>query len=102
MDLLYSLDIMFARKHSTRKADGTVVIRMGLARSYRRKNQVCQEQLCHLGRLDRLQTSGQLDRLIRSLARYSCHQWVMLEEAPDDVRVCAHQAKNTCQGGNNK
>ncbi len=89
MDLLYSLDIMFARKHSTRKADGTVVIRLGLARSYRRKNQVCQEQLCHLGRLD---------RLIRSLARYSCHQWVMLEEAPDDVRVCAHQAKNYLSG----
>jgi len=75
---------MFVRKHSTRQADGTITIRLGIARSYRRDNQVCQEQICRLGRLDHLQASGQLDRLIRSLARYSRHRWVMLEEDPAD------------------
>jgi hypothetical protein len=76
---------MFAREHRTRKADGTVHIYLGLARSFRRGTQVQQEQLCRLGRLDRLQANGQLDRLIRSLARYSRHRWVMLEEAPGDA-----------------
>ena len=75
---------MFAREHRTRKADGTVDIHLGLARSYRRGTQVYQVQLCRLGRLDHLQASGQLDRLIRSLARYSRHRWVMLEETPGD------------------
>ena len=84
---LYTFDIMFAREHRTRKADGTVHIYLGLARSFRRGPQVHQEQICRLGRLDRLQTSGQLDRLIRSLARYSRHRWVTLEEAPGDGTV---------------
>ena len=75
---------MYAREHRTRKADGTVHIYLGLARSIRRGVQVHQEQICRLGRLDRLQSSGQMDRLIRSLARYSRHRWVMLEEAPGD------------------
>ncbi len=75
---------MFAREHRTRKADGTIHIYLGLACSFRRGSQVHQEQICRLGRLDHLQVSGQLDRLIRSLARYSRHRWVMLEEVPDD------------------
>ena len=75
---------MFAREHRTRKADGTVHIYLGLARSFRRGIQVHQEQICRLGRLDRLQSSGQLDRLIRSLARYSRHRWVMMKETPGD------------------
>ena len=73
---------MYAREHRSRKADGTVHIYIGLARSFRRGTQVHQEQLCRLGRLDRLQSRGQLDRLIRSLARYSRHRWVMLQESP--------------------
>jgi len=93
---------MFARKHSTRKADGTIVVRLGLARSYRRKRQVRQEQLCQLGRLDRLQTTGQLDRLIRSLARYSCHRWVMLDKDADDNRDCARRTRNAFRGGKGK
>ena len=76
---------MFAREHRTRKIDGTVHIHLGLARSVRRGTQVHQEQICRLGRLDRLQSSGQLDRLIRSLARYSRHRWVMMKEAPGDA-----------------
>jgi len=75
---------MFAREHRTRKADGAVHIYLGLARSFRRGTQVHQEQICRLGRLDRLQASGQLDRLIRSLARYSRRRWVMLEEDAGD------------------
>lgn len=75
---------MYAREHRTRKADGTVDIYLVLARSVRRGSQVRQEQICCLGRLDRLQSSGQLDRLIRSLARYSRHRWVMIDEAPGD------------------
>jgi len=75
---------MFAREHRNRKADGTVQIHLGLARSFRRGTEVRQEQICRLGRLDRLQSSGQLDRLIRSLARYSRHRWVMMKEAPGD------------------
>ncbi len=80
---LYTVD-MFAREHRNRKADGTVQIHLGLARSFRRGTEVRQEQICRLGRLDRLQSSGQLDRLIRSLARYSRHRWVMMKEAPGD------------------
>jgi len=76
---------MFAREHRTRKADGTVQIYLGLARSFRRGDNVRQEQICRLGHLDRLQSSGQLDRLIRSLARYSRHHWVMTKEAPGDI-----------------
>ena len=83
MILLYTVD-MFAREHRNRKADGTVQIHLGLARSFRRGTEVRQEQICRLGRLDRLQSSGQLDRLIRSLARYSRHRWVMMKEAPGD------------------
>jgi hypothetical protein len=75
---------MFAREHRTRKADGSIIIRLGIARSNRQGARVRQVQLCCLGRLDHLQDSGQLDRLIRSLARYSRHRWVMLEEAPGD------------------
>ena len=75
---------MFAREHRTRKADGTVHIYLGLARSFRRGTQVHQEQICRLGRLDRLQASGQIDRLIRSLARYSRHRWEMRKETPSD------------------
>jgi len=75
---------MFAREHRNRKADGTVQIHLGLARSFRRGTEVRQEQICRLGRLDRLQSSGQLDRLIRSLARYSRHRWVMMKEAQGD------------------
>ena len=75
---------MFAREHRTRKADGTVHIYLGIARSFRRGTQVQQEQVCRLGRLEHLQTSGQLDRLIRSLARYSRHRWVMMKEASGD------------------
>lgn len=84
---------MFAREHRTRKADGTVLIYLGLARSVRRGTQVQQDQVCRLGRLDRLQASGQIDRLIRSLARYSRHHWVMLEEAPGDG-TRTHQCTN--------
>ncbi len=73
---------MYAREYRSRKADGTVHIYIGLARSFRRGTQVHQEQLCRLGRLDRLQSRGQLDRLIGSLARYSRHRWVMLQESP--------------------
>jgi hypothetical protein len=76
---------MFAREHRNRQADGTVQTYLGLARSLRRGTEVHQEQICRLGRLDRLQSSGQLDRLIRSLARYSRHRWVMTKEAPGDV-----------------
>ena len=83
MIFLYTVD-MFAREHRNRKADGTVQIHLGLARSFRRGTEVRQEQICRLGRLDRLQSSGQLDRLIRSLARYSRHRWVMMKEAPGD------------------
>ena len=82
---LYTFDIMFAREHRTRKADGTVHIYLGLARAFRRGTQVHQEQICRLGRLDRLQASGQIDRLNRSLARYSRHRWEMTKEAPGDV-----------------
>lgn len=78
---MYTLN-MFAREHRTRKTDGTVQIYLGLARSFRRGTDVRQEQICRLECLDRLQSSGQLDRLIRSLARYSRHHWVMMEEAP--------------------
>ena len=76
---------MFAREHRIRKADGTVQVYLGLARCFRRGSEVRQEQVCRLGRLDCLQSSGQLDRLIHSLARYSRHRWVMMKEAPGAV-----------------
>lgn len=53
---------------------------LALACTYRRGKQVLQRELCRLGNLEELQASGQLDRLIQSLARFSRRRWVMAGE----------------------
>lgn len=71
---------MFVRKFIRRRANGTVDTYLVLARTYRQGKKIYQQELCRLGKLEELQTSGQLDRLIRGLAQFSRQRWVMVDE----------------------
>ena len=73
---------MFVRKYLSRRADGSVATYLLIARTYRQGEKVYQQQICRLGRLDELQASGQLDRLIQGLARFSQRRWIMAGEIP--------------------
>jgi hypothetical protein len=57
---------MFVR--TIKNAKGTQYLQ--IVRSYRKDGKVRQEVLFSLGRLDRLQSTGQLDSLVRSLSRF--------------------------------
>lgn len=72
---------MFVRKYIRRKADGTTDTYLLVVRTYRQGKKVYQQQLCRLGKLEELKASGQLDRLIQGLARFSQRRWVMGDEA---------------------
>ncbi|MBI4330408.1 MAG: hypothetical protein HY673_03900 [Chloroflexi bacterium] len=71
---------MFVRKFTRRRADGSTYAYLVMARTYREGKRVHQEEVCRLGNLDELQVDGQLDRLIRSLARFSRQRWVVADE----------------------
>lgn len=73
--LCYNLT-MFIRKYVRRRADGTVDTRLVIARTYREGKKVYQEDVCRLGKLEELQASGQLDKLIQGLAQFSRQRWV--------------------------
>lgn len=71
---------MFIRKYVHRKSDGSSDVYLAIAHTFREGEKVCQKEVCRLGRLDQLQESGQLDRLIEGLVRFSKRQWVVADE----------------------
>jgi hypothetical protein len=70
---------MFVRLQVCRNKDGTTRSYLHLLRSRRVNGKTRQELVCTLGRLDILQSSGSLDRIIEGLARYSEKQWVQMQ-----------------------
>lgn len=79
---------MFVRKYVRRRADDSSETFLAIARTHRQGKKVYQQELCRLGKLEELQTSGQLDRLIRGLAQVSRQRWVMVDEvAPEPGKL---------------
>jgi hypothetical protein len=70
---------MYTRVVKGRNRDGSTRYYLQLVESHRRNGKVRQELICSIGRLDILQTSGGLDRLIGSLVRHSERCWVEAE-----------------------
>ena len=70
---------MFVRTSIGRNKDGSTRIYLHLVRGYRAQGKVHQKVIASLGRLDILQNSGGIDRLVASLARYSERCWLEAE-----------------------
>ena len=70
---------MFIRQFIRRNKDGSARIYLYLCRNYMSGGKERQELVAKLGRIDVLQESGAVDRLIASLARYSERCWVEVE-----------------------
>jgi transposase len=70
---------MFIRHFIRRNKDGSTRVYLYLCRNYMCGGKERQELVANLGRMDILQGSGGLDRLIGSLARYSERCWVEVE-----------------------
>lgn len=70
---------MFLRLQVCRNKDGTTRSYLHLLRSRRVNGKTRQELVCTLGRLDILQSSGSIDRIIEGLTRYSEKQWVQMQ-----------------------
>ena len=60
---------MYIRQRVIRSPNGKSYTYLELARTLRKNGKVYQERLCSLGRLDELQRSGAIDRMITSLAK---------------------------------
>jgi hypothetical protein len=73
---------MWIRAQTVRNKDGNTRTYLHLVQSRRVNGKVRQEIISTLGRLDVLQGSGALDRLIASLARHSERQWVEFGALP--------------------
>jgi IS5 family transposase len=71
---------MFIREFIRRNKDGSARIYLYLCRNYMAGGKERQELIAKLGRVDVLQESGAVDRLIASLARYSERCWVDVEK----------------------
>jgi hypothetical protein len=69
---------MWVRAQTVRNKDGSTRTYLHLVQS-RRVNGKVRQEIATLGRLDVLQGSGALDRLIASLARHSERRWVESE-----------------------
>jgi len=70
---------MFIRQFIRRNKDGSARVYLYLCRNYMSGGKERQELVAKLGRIDVLQASGAVDRLIASLARYSEKCWVEVE-----------------------
>ncbi len=70
---------MFIRQFIRRNKDGSARIYLYLCRNYMSGGKERQELVAKLGRMDVLQASGAVDRLVASLARYSERCWVEVE-----------------------
>ena len=73
---------MWVREQTFRNKDGSTRTYLHLVESRRVNGKVRQTLIRSLGRLDVLQGSGALDKLIASLARHSQRQWVEAEALP--------------------
>ena len=80
--MVYNRGEMWVRAQTFRNKDGSTRTYLHLVRSRRVNGKVRQEIIGTLGRLDVLQTSGALDRLIASLARHSEREWMETEALP--------------------
>ena len=70
---------MFIRQFIRRNKDGSARIYLYLCRNYMSGGKERQELVAKLGRIDVLQASGAVERLIASLAKYSERCWVEVE-----------------------
>ena len=70
---------MFIRHFTRRNKDGSARVYLYLCRNYISDGKERQELVAKLGRVDLLQGSGALDRLLSSLSRYSERCWVDVE-----------------------
>ncbi len=70
---------MYTRVVKGRNKDGSTRYYLQLVHGHRQNGKVRQELICSIGRLDILQASGGLDRLIASLVRHSERCWVEAE-----------------------
>ncbi len=70
---------MYTRVVTAHNKDGSTRSYLQLVHGYRKNGKVHQELICSLGRLDILQASGGLDRLIASLAQHSERLWIDAE-----------------------
>ena len=70
---------MFIRQFIRHNKDGSARIYLYLCRNYMSGGKERQELIAKLGRIDVLQASGAVDRLIASLSRYSERCWVDVE-----------------------
>jgi hypothetical protein len=59
-----------------------------IVESYRTGKEVRQRVICNLGRLDQLQDSGELDRLIDGLLKYSRLNGILNASREDSVKSC--------------
>ena len=73
---------MWVRTQTFRNKDGSTRTYLHLVRSRRVDGKVRQEIIGTLGRLDILQESGALDKLIASLARHSERRWLEAQALP--------------------
>lgn len=62
---------MFVREKRVRNRDGSERRYLQLVENYRAEGKVRQRVVANLGRLERLQSGGELDRLVASLSRYA-------------------------------
>jgi len=70
---------MFVRQFIRRNKDGSARVYLYLCRNYMSGGKERQELVAKLGRMDVLQASGTVDRLMASLAKYSEKCWVEVE-----------------------
>jgi transposase len=70
---------MFIRQFIRRNKDGSARVYLYLCRNYISGGKERQELVAKLGRIDILQASGAVDRLMASLAKYSEKCWVEVE-----------------------
>lgn len=70
---------MYIRFHTVRGRKERAYTYLEMVYSERRNGKVQQERVCSLGRLEDLQKSGALDRMIAKLAEVTKHRWVRAE-----------------------
>ena len=70
---------MFLRLKHFKNKDGSTRNYLQLVENIRVGNKTRQKVLVNLGRVDDLQNSGQIDRLIESLRNFSTKEWIRLK-----------------------
>jgi len=71
---------MFLRLKNFKNKDGSTRSYLQIVENIRAGNKTRQRVLVNLGRVDDLQNSGQIDRLIEGLAKYSTKKWITVQE----------------------